>query len=60
MSMIRPSLIDYINSFIDELREIGFRVFVDGGADTILRKEPQAYVVNMSQIQLDEYLEFTL
>jgi len=47
----------YVNSFIDELREIGFRVFVDGGADTILRKEPQAYVVNMSQIQLDEYLD---
>ena len=47
----------YVNSFIDELRGIGFRVFVDGGADTILRIQPQAYVVNMSQIQLDEYFD---
>jgi len=45
----------YVNSFIDELRGIGFRVFVDGNVDTILRTQPQAYVVNMSQVQLDEY-----
>ena len=47
----------YVNSYIDQLREIGFRVFVGGGADTILQKEPQAYVVNMSQLQLDEYFD---
>ena len=47
----------YVNAFIDELRGIGFRVFVDSNVDTILRTEPQAYVVNMSQIQLDEYFE---
>ena len=47
----------YVNSFIDELRGIGFRVYVDNNVDSILRKESQAYVVNMSQIQLDEYLQ---
>jgi hypothetical protein len=45
----------YVNSFIDELRSIGFRVFLDNSADTALRTQPQAYVVNMSQVQLDEY-----
>ena len=47
----------YVNSFIDGLRAIGFRVFIDDNVDTILNKEPQAYVVNMSQIQLDEYIQ---
>ncbi len=47
----------YVNAFIDGLREIGFRVFVDSNVDTILRTEQQAYVVNMSQVQLDEYFE---
>jgi hypothetical protein len=47
----------YVNSFIDELRGIGFRVYVAGTADSILKAEPQAYVVNMSQVQLDEYLD---
>jgi hypothetical protein len=47
----------YVNSFIEELRGIGFRVFLDSSVDTILRTQPQAYVVNMSQIQLDEYFD---
>ena len=47
----------YVNSFIDELRNIGFRVFLDSYADTTLRAMPQAYVVNMSQVQLDEYFQ---
>lgn len=47
----------FVNSFIDELRRYGFRVFVDSNVDTILRKEKQSYVVNMSQVQLDEYFE---
>jgi hypothetical protein len=47
----------YVNAFIDELRAIGFRVFVDANVDTILRTEPQAYIVNISQVQLDEYFE---
>jgi len=47
----------YVNSFVDELRGIGFRVFLDDNADTLLQTEPQAYVVNMSQVQLDEYFD---
>jgi hypothetical protein len=47
----------YVNSFIDELRNIGFRVFLDSYADTTLHNMPQAYVVNMSQVQLDEYFQ---
>jgi len=47
----------YVNSFIEELRGIGFRVFLDSNVDTILRTQPQAYVVNMSQVQLDEYFD---
>jgi len=46
----------YVNSFIDELRSIGFRVFV-GNVDSIMQTEPQAYVLNMSQVQLDEYFD---
>ena len=46
----------YVNSFIDELRKIGFMVYLDGNIDTILRSQPQAYRVNMVQIQLDEYI----
>jgi hypothetical protein len=45
----------YVNSFIDELRGIGFTVFLDGNVDTILRVQPQAYIVSMAQVQLDEY-----
>ena len=47
----------YVNTFIDELRRIGFRVFVDNNVDTILQEKPQTYVVNMSQVQLDEYFQ---
>lgn len=47
----------YVNAFIDELRGFGFRVFVDSNVDTLLRTQSQAYVVNMTQVQLDEYFE---
>jgi len=46
----------YVNSFIDELRILGFKVFVDNSIDSVLLTRPQAYVVNFAQIQLDEYL----
>lgn len=46
----------YVNSFIDELRAIGFRVFIDGMVDSLFRIMPQSYVVNMAQVQLDEYI----
>ena len=45
----------YLNSFIDELRALGFNVFLDNSVDSFLQRQPQSYVVNISQVQLDEY-----
>jgi hypothetical protein len=46
----------YLNSFIHELRTLGFNVFLDNSVDSFLQRQPQSYVVNISQIQLDEYI----
>jgi len=46
----------YINSFISELRQLGFNVFLDSSVDSFLTGKPQSYVWNIAQIQLDEYL----
>lgn len=46
----------YVNSFIDELRMLGFKVFIESSIDSVLLSKPQAYMVNFAQIQLDEYL----
>ena len=46
---------NYINNFIDELRKLGFRVYLDASIDTVLSAKPQAYILNMAQVQLDEY-----
>jgi hypothetical protein len=45
----------YLNSFIEELRALGFNVFLDNSVDSFLQRQPQSYVVNISQVQLDEY-----
>jgi hypothetical protein len=45
----------YLNSFIDELRALGFKVFLDQSVDSFLQRQPQSYIVNISQIQMDEY-----
>jgi hypothetical protein len=45
----------YINSFINELRALGFKVFLDHSVDSFLQGMPQSYVVNVSQVQIDEY-----
>jgi hypothetical protein len=45
----------YMNSFIDELRSLGFNVFLDHSVDSFLQGKPQSYIVNISQVQLDEY-----
>ncbi|MEI6900823.1 MAG: hypothetical protein WCL00_13170, partial [Bacteroidota bacterium] len=45
----------YINSFIDELRAFGFAVYLDHEVDSLLQRKPQSYIVNISQVQLDEY-----
>ncbi len=46
---------NYVNSFITELRQLGFNVYLDNPSDSTLAGKPQSYVWNISQIQLDEY-----
>ena len=46
----------YLNNFINELRALGFNVFLDNSVDSFLQRQPQSYVVNISQLQLDEYI----
>jgi hypothetical protein len=46
----------YVNAYIDELRNLGFKVYVEESMDTFLRGEPQSYIVTMAQVQLDEYI----
>jgi hypothetical protein len=45
----------YVNNFIDELRKLGFKVYVDASIDSVLLQKSQAYIVNVAQIQMDEY-----
>ncbi len=45
----------YVNAFIDELRSLGFNVFVEESIDTFLKNQPQSYLLTMAQVQLDEY-----
>ena len=47
---------NFMNSFIDELRALGFRVWVGTSADSFDVTQPQSYLLDISQIQLDEYL----
>jgi hypothetical protein len=46
----------YVNSFIDELRELGFKVYLDTAMESYLAQQPQSYRVKMAQVQLDEYV----
>jgi hypothetical protein len=57
MQFISDSLFleKYMNPFIDELRALGFKVYLDSSLDSLLAGNPQSYVVNIAQIQLDEY-----
>ena len=45
----------YVNNFIDELRALNFKVYLDSSLDSLLSGKPQSYVVNLAQVQLDEY-----
>ena len=47
---------NYINQFVGELRKANFDVFLPAEVDSFLVDRTQAYTVNISQIQLDEYL----
>lgn len=46
---------NYMNAFIDELRALGFTVYLEDALSSFLQQKPQAYLVNISQVQLDEY-----
>ncbi len=47
---------NYMNSFIDELRNLGFNVYLDNAVDSFMTGKPQSYVLDVAQMQLDEYL----
>jgi hypothetical protein len=46
---------NYVNSFLTELRKLGFTVYLPEAVDSLLKEQPQVYVLNMAQLQLDEY-----
>ncbi|MCX6282145.1 MAG: hypothetical protein NTU51_09290 [Bacteroidetes bacterium] len=46
---------DYVNQFISELRKAKFEVYLPDQMDSFLTDKSQAYMLNISQIQLDEY-----
>ena len=57
MQYLSDSLIleDYMNIFISELRNLGFNVYLEDAVDSFMTGKPQSYVVDISQMQLDEY-----
>jgi len=48
-------LVNYVNAFLSELRNLGFPVYIGSEADSFLMAQPQSYEINIAQIQLDEY-----
>jgi hypothetical protein len=57
MQYINDSILleNYMNNFIEELRLLGFNVYLNSAIDSFMTGKPQSYVLNISQIQLDEY-----
>jgi hypothetical protein len=57
MQFISDSILleDYMNNFIGELRLLGFNVYLNSTIDSFMTGKPQSYVLNISQMQLDEY-----
>jgi len=46
---------NYMNNFIGELRKLGFNIFLDDAIDSFMTGKPQSYVLDIAQMQLDEY-----
>jgi len=46
---------NYMNHFLDELRLLGFKVYLNDAIDSFMTGKPQSYVLNIAQLQLDEY-----
>lgn len=57
MQFINDSVMleSYMNNFIDELRLLGFNVYLNTAIDSFMTGKPQSYILDVSQIQLDEY-----
>ena len=47
---------NYMNNFIEGLRLNGFNVYLNTAIDSFSTEKPQSYVLDVSQVQLDEYL----
>jgi len=45
----------YVNGFVDELRKLDFKVYLGDEADSFLLQQAQSYLIDMIQVQLDEY-----
>lgn len=45
----------YMNKFITELRDLGFNVYLASDIDSFMTGKPQSYIVDVAQIQVDEY-----
>ena len=46
---------NYMNNFIGELRNNGFNVYLSSAVDSFMTGKPQSYVLDVAQMQLDEY-----
>ena len=57
MQYINDSIMleSYMNQFIGELRELGFNVYLAESIDSFMTGKPQSYILDIPQIQLDEY-----
>lgn len=47
---------NYINGIINELLAYGFDIYFQNSLDTFLFIQNQAYIINIAQIELDEYI----
>ncbi len=46
---------NYVNSLIGEMRQLGFTVYIGKVPDSLLKANPQSYVLDVAQLQMDEY-----
>ncbi len=45
----------YMNQFMGELRALGFNVYLPDAVDSFMTDKPQAYILDIPQVQVDEY-----
>ncbi len=46
----------YINNYIDGLKYYGFKIYTDEFIDLFMKDTNQSYVINIAQIELEEYI----